>query len=114
METMVALVAPAETLRRLQEQVSGPDFEWSEPTSLTSVADVLDSPIGGEEIRQGLEMAILIFKTGAAALVFAKAASDLLKVSTDAVVVKDASTGAKKGTITTSSSLSDVEAMVKG
>lgn len=113
METAVALEAPADFLNDLKSRTSRSDIEWSEPIVISSEADALESPIGGEEVRQVLEMTIILFKTGAAALAFAKAAYELAHLrKTDVATVKDPSTGKPKGTITNSSSDTEVRDLI--
>lgn len=73
----------------------------SKPVAISSPADALDSPIGGEEIKQILELVVVAFKAGGAALVFFNAVKETLKkFPGEAVLVKDPLSGKTKGTIT--------------
>jgi hypothetical protein len=113
MEYAIALEAPADVLEQLKKQTSLPDLQWSEPIVIDSVADALDSPIGGEDIRQALQMAIIVFKTGAAAAAFAQAVYELARARKAArIIVKNPSSGTSKGVITSSSSDTQVRDLI--
>ncbi len=77
---------------------------------MSSAADALDSPIGGDEIQKILELVIIAFKAGGAGLVFFKTLQGVLKKHPgEAILVKDPASGKTKGTITKDTSDADAE-----
>ena len=70
--------AEASVLRAILEKAKQSGVEYEEAVPSTSVSKPLHSPLTGAEIKEGLEIAILVFKSGAAAAAFITALKDLL------------------------------------
>ena len=74
-------------LEAILEKARQEGIECDEPVPSSSTIKPLHSPLTGAEIKQGLEIAILIFKGGAAATAFIASVRELLKsFDRDAVV----------------------------
>src|SRR2546423_14802548 len=97
----IAFEASPQLIKEIRSIAAQSGAEVSNPTATTSVADALDSPIGGEEIKQILELLIVAFKAGGAAITFFTAVRGVLnKYPNEAVVVKNPLAGEKRGVIT--------------
>ncbi|HEV2803596.1 MAG TPA: hypothetical protein VGW57_01575 [Chthoniobacterales bacterium] len=114
-EAILAVEGGSGLMKELCALAEQHGIETSKPVSKTSPADALDSPIGGEEIRQALELATLVFKSGAAAVAFFTALKPFLqKHPTESLVVKDPLSGSKKGRIDQTTSTAEVQTIVEG
>jgi hypothetical protein len=108
--TNVAFEASPEVISEICSAATVSGAQVSKPVVTSSPADALDSPIGGDEIRQILELVIVAFKAGAAGLVFFKSLQDILKKHPgEAILVKDPASGKMKGTITQDTSDADAK-----
>jgi hypothetical protein len=77
--TNIAFEASPKVISEICSAATVSGAQVSKPVVTSSPADALDSPIGGDEIRQILELVIVAFKAGAAGLVFFKSLQDILK-----------------------------------
>ena len=66
-------------LEAILEKAREEGIECDEPVPSSSTSKPLHSPLTGAEIKEGLEIAILIFKGGTAATAFIAAVRELLK-----------------------------------
>jgi hypothetical protein len=62
--------SPEDVLKAILDQAKSARIESSEPAPSTATSSPLRSPISGAEIKEVLEVAILVFKSGAAAGMF--------------------------------------------
>lgn len=97
-QKLISLEASHEIMEKLTEAAANAGLEHSKPVGTESLADPLDAPIGGEELKNIVEIVTLMFKAGAAAVTFFGAIRTVLKsVPDESVVVKDPATGKKLG-----------------
>jgi hypothetical protein len=66
--------APRDVLEAILQLAEAEGIEFSEPVSGGDTSSPLHSPISGAEIKEALDIAILVFKTGSAAAAFFVAA----------------------------------------
>jgi len=108
----IALEASPKVAEELAAAAKKAGAQTSKPVATSSPTDALDSPIGGEEIKQILELVIISFKAGGAALVFFNAVKETLKkFPGEAVRVKDPLSGNTKGTITSATTEAEAKKM---
>jgi hypothetical protein len=71
--------APQDVLKAILDRAKIEDIESSEPTPAVTTSSPLHSPLSGAEIKEVLEVAILVFKTGTAAAAFLIAIHKLMQ-----------------------------------
>lgn len=97
-EKLISIEASHEIIEKLAEAAANAGLEHSKPVVTESLADPLDAPIGGEELKNIVEIVTVMFKAGAAAVTFFGALRTVLKsVPDQTVVVKDPASGKKLG-----------------
>jgi len=83
-----------ELIKKLAATADSCGVEHSEPVSTESLADPLQAPIGGPEVKEYLELLVILFKTGVAAAGFFGAIRNVLKdYKGQPLTVKDRKTG---------------------
>jgi hypothetical protein len=83
-----------ELIQKLAANADSSGVEHSEPVSTESLADPLQAPIGGPEVKEYFELLVLLFKTAAAAAGFFGAIRNVLKdYEGQPLTVKDRKTG---------------------
>jgi len=92
-------------------EIDGTDF--SEPSSVAGSGDILDSPMGGDEISVILHTITVAFSTGTAALTFSIKLVELIrKLKAAPVTVRNPKTG-RSTTVDDSTEPSDLTKMLK-
>jgi hypothetical protein len=97
---VVALEGPQELVESVAEIMDRNTIECSKPVRMTSVGDVIDSPIGAEEVKLILTNVVLVFKSAAAVTGFATALISLIRKWKTPVTLRNPQTGAPIGTVT--------------
>ena len=101
-EQYISLVAESDLLREALKIASNNGAEVGDPTLNDSSSDILNFQIGAAELKQALEIATVLFKSGAAMLTFYKVLRDLLKSknqTTIKILIKNPVTGKQKGVL---------------
>lgn len=100
--TALSIIAPAEVMAALQNELAGSAVRYGTPKPARSPADALDSPIGAEEIKLMLEVATFMLQAGPGVVrTFRKAVKKVLADHPDKPIeVIDPQTGERLGTFT--------------
>ena len=97
-EKLISFEGSPEIINELSEAAMAAGLEHTQPITTESLADPLDSPIGGEELKHIVEVLTVAFKMGTAGVGFFAALKNILKKKEgETVVVKDPATGKETG-----------------
>jgi hypothetical protein len=112
-QKLIAIEASHEFMEKLTAAAADAGLEHSKPVGTESLADPLDAPIGGEELKNIVEIVTVLFKAGAAAVTFFGAIKSVLKSAPEqSVVVKDPATGKKIGELRADMSEAEMKQVV--
>ena len=87
-ERIYDLEAPHDVLEAILQLANAHGVEFSNPEPDGSISSPLHSPLSGAEIKEVLDFAILIFKTGSAAVTFIAAVQKMLETFGNRGVVR--------------------------
>jgi C4-type Zn-finger protein len=94
-------------LEAILEKARQESIECDEPVPSSSTSKPLHSPLSGAEIKEGLEIAILVFKSGTAATAFIAAIRGLLKRFDQNAVVRVTDRASRKEILVHKSGVED-------
>jgi hypothetical protein len=112
--TSVAIETTPEIIRELKADLKRSGIATSLPVPAQSPSDALDSPLGPDEIRQTLEVLVVLLNAGSAAVTFSEKLVAALKKHREATAtLTDASTGKQLCQLDGDSTVVDVRITIK-
>ena len=113
-ETFVAFEASPEVAKDIHESANSQQVRCSAPTPVSSAADPLDAPIGGEEIKLILEIVTVALGAGKSVVEFVRSLRQILEKHPEEVVtIRDPRSGKELGKVNKSTSEQEIEGMLR-
>lgn len=108
----ITLEGPSDLIRRIYDEVSVQDVLVSEPIVADSPVDMLNAPIGGDEVRQFLEVLTVAATTGTAIATFVDKVLAIVRESKGQLSIKDSASGKKIASITEENDVQSIKGLI--